>query len=190
LCNLAQRHFCYITKISKQHCCLFHVRRQRRETGNCDYFVAWLRTSPAFRWVSGPLRLPCTAMESWSSTLFGRSRPTSSSLDISCPPIPNVAVEYISLWFMDAACHCRDYLPSWVGNHPLSVARFGVYQSDRWCDSSSMLGPLVVLFGASYCMRNGRLSMKMPPNSAAHSEPLKQRTLSFPSSRRPGGRER
>ncbi len=30
----------------------------------------------------------------------------------------------------------------------------------------------------------------MRHNSAAHSEPLKQRTVSFPSSRRPGGRER
>jgi hypothetical protein len=28
------------------------------------------------------------------------------------------------------------------------------------------------------------------PNSAAHPEPLKRRTVSFPSSRRPGGRER
>jgi len=32
--------------------------------------------------------------------------------------------------------------------------------------------------------------MNVTPNSAAHPEPLKRRTVSFRSSRRPGGRER
>ena len=32
--------------------------------------------------------------------------------------------------------------------------------------------------------------MRTQSNSAAHPEPLKRRTVSFPSSRRPGGRER
>jgi len=31
---------------------------------------------------------------------------------------------------------------------------------------------------------------ELPANHAAHPEPLERRTVSFPSSRRPGGRER
>jgi hypothetical protein len=35
-----------------------------------------------------------------------------------------------------------------------------------------------------------RKGASQPPDSAAHPEPLERRTVSFPSSRRPGGRER
>jgi hypothetical protein len=147
--------------------------------------VARIRAASAFVEINKTStgRLPTTdEFKHWAE-----SAPSQLRLDgVGFTYLPHEENDYIFDWYGG-----RGAWLSWKSHTRADLAnissRYYFIFGSKWAD-------LLVFFGlgaAALWARSWQLrTVEMQANSATHPEPLKRRTVSFPSSRRPGGRER